>query len=206
MTQTRLTTLEQLHLDASSIFQQALKACNIAAAFDRHLHFEGKTLIRHPSPLLKPIPISLERYKRILVISFGKAALPMLNALLDRLPPKSRYRGVCSAPEIPKKHGWRVRYFAGGHPLPDEDSFAAAREALKLLKRARKDTFIFFLISGGGSAMMELPLDPEISLDDTIAFHETLIASGASKGWPETKFSSATFPSLSMVACRTTWP
>jgi glycerate 2-kinase len=180
MTQTRLTTLEQLHLDASSIFQQALKACNIAAAFDRHLHFEGKTLIRHPSPLLKPIPISLERYRRILVISFGKAALPMLNALLDRLPPKSRYRGVCSAPEIPKKHGWRVRYFAGGHPLPDEDSFAAAREALKLLKRARKDTFIFFLISGGGSAMMELPLDPEISLDDTIAFHETLIASGAS--------------------------
>ena len=56
---------------------------------------------------------------------------------------------------------------------------AAAHAALGLLKHAKKDTFIFFLISGGGSAMMELPRDKHISLDDTIAFHETLVASGA---------------------------
>jgi hydroxypyruvate reductase len=124
--------------------------------------------------------VPLEKYKRVIVISLGKAGLTMLNALLDRLPPKMLYRGVCSAPEIPKKRNWRIRYFEGGHPLPNEASFTAAREALKLLKQARKDTFIFFLISGGGSAMMELPRDAKISLYDTIAFHETLIASGAS--------------------------
>jgi hydroxypyruvate reductase len=180
MNHTQPTKLEQLHADAASIFDHALKACNIPNAFDRHLHFEGKTLVRHPSPLLKPIPTSLEQYKRVIVISLGKAGLTMLNALLDRLPPRMLYRGVCSAPEVPKKHSWRIRCFAGGHPLPNEASFAAAREALKLLKHARKDTFVFFLISGGGSAMMELPRDPEISLDDTIAFHETLVASGAS--------------------------
>jgi glycerate 2-kinase len=176
---THLTKLEQLHADAASIFQHALKACDIPGAFDRHLHFEGKTLVRHPSPLLKPVPLSLEAYKKVMVIALGKAALTMLDALLDRLPPKPHYRGVCSAPEIPKKHTWRIRYFEGGHPLPNEDSFAAARETLKLLKHARKDTFVFFLISGGGSAMMELPLDPRISLDDAIAFHETLVESGA---------------------------
>jgi glycerate 2-kinase len=180
MSQTRLTTLEQLHADATSIFSHALKACDIPGAFDRHLHFEGKTLIRHPSPQMSPAPLSLEGHKRVMVIALGKAALTMLNALLDRLPAKPHYRGVCSAPDVPKKHTWRIKYFAGGHPLPNEDSFAAAREALKLLKHARKDTFVFFLISGGGSAMMELPLDAKISLDDTIAFHETLIASGAS--------------------------
>jgi len=103
----------------------------------------------------------------------------MSNALLDRLPPKLHLRGVCSAPEVPPRHTWRIRYYAGGHPLPNAESFKAAREALHLLKRARKDTFVFFLISGGGSAMLELPLDPAISLEDTIAFHETLIASGA---------------------------
>jgi hydroxypyruvate reductase len=80
---------------------------------------------------------------------------------------------------MPKKRTWRIRYFEGGHPLPNEDSLEAAREALKLLRRARKNTFVFFLISGGGSAMLDLPLDPRISLDDTIAFHETLVASGA---------------------------
>ncbi len=180
MNRNQPTTLEALHADAAAIFQHALKTCDIASAFDRHLHFDGKTLIRHPSPLLKPIPVPLENYKRIVIISLGKAALTMLNALLERLPAKMFHRGVCSAPEIPKKRSWRIHYLAGGHPLPNEESFTAARDALKLLKQTRKDTFIFFLISGGGSAMMELPRDPKISLDDTIAFHETLVASGAS--------------------------
>jgi hydroxypyruvate reductase len=174
-----MTTLEALQADAAAIFDHALNACDIPQAFDRHLRFEGKTLIRQSSPLLKPITVPLDPYRRILVISFGKAGLTMLNALLERLPPKMHFRGVCSAPEIPKKRTWRIRYFAGGHPLPNEDSLDAAREALKQLKRARKHTFVFFLISGGGSAMLELPLDPKISLDDTIAFHETLVASGA---------------------------
>ncbi len=48
-----------------------------------------------------------------------------------------------------------------------------------MLRKAKKDTLIFFLISGGGSAMFDLPLDPQISLDDTIAFHQLLLASGA---------------------------
>ncbi|MGA9245003.1 MAG: DUF4147 domain-containing protein [Silvibacterium sp.] len=174
-----MTTLEALNADATAIFDHALNACDIPQAFDRHLRFDDKTLIRQSSPLLQPITVPLDPYRRILVISFGKAGLTMLNALLERLPPKMHFRGVCSAPEIPKKRTWRIRYFAGGHPLPNEDSLDAAREALKQLKRARKHTFVFFLISGGGSAMLELPLDPKISLDDTIAFHETLIASGA---------------------------
>jgi glycerate 2-kinase len=174
-----MTTLDALHADAAAIFDQALKACSIPQAFDRHLRFEGKTLHLQSSPLLKSITIPLDPFKRVLLISFGKAGLTMLNALLERLPPKTPFRGVCSAPVIPKKRSWRIHYFEGGHPLPNEDSLEAAREALKLLKRARKNTFVFFLISGGGSAMLELPLDPKISLDDTIAFHETLVASGA---------------------------
>ncbi|HSY01442.1 MAG TPA: DUF4147 domain-containing protein [Acidobacteriaceae bacterium] len=174
-----MTTLEELHAAARDIFERALRECDIAAAFDRHLHFDGRTLIRHPSPRLPEISQPLEKFKKIYVIALGKAALGMLNALLERLPPKSHIRGVCSAPQIPKKKNWRIRYFNGGHPLPNEDSFAAARATLDLLKHAKKDTFIFFLISGGGSAMMELPRDKNISLDDTIAFHETLVASGA---------------------------
>jgi glycerate 2-kinase len=174
-----MSTLDQLHADASAIFTHALKACDIPASFDRHLHFEGRNLLLQSSPHLKPITIPLDKYKRVLVIAFGKAALTMSDALLDRLPHRIPIRGICSAPEVPARHTWRIRYYAGGHPLPNVESFKAAREALKLLKHAHKDTFIFFLISGGGSAMLELPRDPRISLDDTIAFHETLIASGA---------------------------
>ncbi len=171
--------LDQLHADASAIYSHALKACNVSAAFDRHVRFEGKTLIHQPSPHAEPVSIPLDDYKRVVIISFGKAALTMSDTLLERLPHKPHLRGVCCAPEVPARHSWRLRYYAGGHPLPNAESFKAAREALRLLRRAGKDTFVFFLISGGGSAMFELPLDPAISLEDTIAFHETLIASGA---------------------------
>lgn len=174
-----MTPLEELHAASENIFNEALKACDIPRAFDRHLHFEGRTLVRHPSSRLPAVSQPLEGFKETFVIAFGKAALTMLNALLERLPAKTHLRGVCSAPEVPKKRSRHVRYFAGGHPLPNEGSLAGARAALALLRRAKKNTFIFFLISGGGSAMLELPRDRKISLDDTIAFHETLVASGA---------------------------
>ncbi len=174
-----MTPIEEIHAVSREIFDRALAACDIPKAFDRHLHFDGKTLVRHPSPRLPSIAQPLDGFKEIYVIAFGKAALTMLNALLERLPPKMHVHGVCSAPEIPKKKNRHIRYFAGGHPLPNEDSLAAARATLDLLKHAKKTTFIFFLISGGGSAMHELPRDKKITLDDTIAFHETLVASGA---------------------------
>ena len=134
---TSQSTLDVLQADAYAIFDHALNACDIPKAFGRHLRFEGKTLYLQASPLLKPAAIPLDSYKRVLVISFGKAGLTMLEALLDRLPEKIHVRGVCSAPQAPKKRRWRIKYFEGGHPLPNEDSLAAAREALKMLRRAR---------------------------------------------------------------------
>ena len=124
----------------------------------------------HLSPVLKPDVVDLGQFKKVLVIAFGKAALTMTDALLERLPQKLNVHGVCSAPNIPKEHTRQIRYFAGGHPLPNKDSFAAAKATLNLLKTAREETFIFFLISGGGSAMHELPLNKHLSLEDTIGF------------------------------------
>lgn len=174
------TPLEGLHHAAQEIFFHALDTCDIGKAFDRHLHFEETTLIRHPSAAVQPVSIPLDRYKKIFVVALGKAALTMLDTLLDRLPRKLHAQGICSAPELPRKRRRHIHYFAGGHPLPNEDSFEAAEETLRLLRKARNDTFVFFLISGGGSAMFELPRNRKISLEDTIAFHETLVASGAS--------------------------
>ncbi len=173
------TALDSLHSTATGIFTGALKACNIATAFDRRLHFDGHTLQRLMPDGCGPATIDLSAYKRVFVISFGKAAVPMLDILLERMKRRKGLRGVCCGVHIPKKRNWRIRYFEGGHPLPNEDSFAAARATLNLLKKAKKDTLIFFLISGGGSAMFDLPIDPHISLEDTQAFHQALLASGA---------------------------
>ncbi len=173
--------IEGLHEDAKAIFEHALAECDIARAFDRHMHFEGATLVRHPSPVVKPVVQSLAGFKKFFVIAFGKGSLAMLDALVARLPAdvRSKLQGVCSSLEEPGKRHKHIRYYQGGHPLPNEDSFAAARATLDLLRKAGRDTFVFFLISGGGSAMLELPLAAGTTLDDTRAFHETLVASGA---------------------------
>jgi hydroxypyruvate reductase len=103
----------------------------------------------------------------------------MLDVLLERMKRRQGLRGICCSKQLPRERNWRFRYFEGGHPLPNEDSFDAARAALAMLRKAKKDTLIFFLISGGGSAMFDLPLDPHITLDETIAFHQLLLGSGA---------------------------
>jgi hydroxypyruvate reductase len=173
------TALDTLHAQATEIFTGALEACNIESAFDRRLRFEGNTVRRLIPDGSGPETIQLSKYKRILVIAIGKAATPMLEVLLARMKRRQGLRGICCSKYLPKRRNWRFRYFEGGHPVPNEESFDAARATLALLKKAKKDTLIFFLISGGGSAMFDLPLDPQIGLDDTIAFHQALLASGA---------------------------
>jgi glycerate 2-kinase len=171
--------LESLHTTATGIFTGALEACNIASAFDRRFHFEGNKLVRLIPDGSGPEEIDLSAYRRIFVIAVGKAAAPMLEVLLTRMKRRKGVRGLCCTPVCPRTRNWRFRYFEGGHPLPNQDSFAAARAALAMLKKARKDTLILFLISGGGSAMFDLPLDPQITLEDTIEFHRLLLGSGA---------------------------
>lgn len=179
MTPVSDVALENLHASAAEIFTGALEACNIESAFDRRIRVEGNVLHRLLPDGGGPESIDLSAYKRVFVIAMGKAAVPMMDVLLHRIKRRKGMRGICCTPQLPQKRNWRFRYFQGGHPLPNEDSFAGARAALTLLRKARKDTLIFFLISGGGSAIFDLPLDSEISLDDTRAFHETLLASGA---------------------------
>lgn len=179
-----LSTLHSLHQDARAIFFHALDACRLERVFQERVRFDGTMLIVEHSPDLQtPIPasrrIDLGSYRKILVIALGKAALPMTQSLLDIVPRNLHIRGVCSAPARPARRDWRIRYYAGGHPLPNRDSFRAAQRALRLLRRASEKTCVIYLISGGGSTLFDLPLDPKISLSDTIAFHEALIASGA---------------------------
>ncbi len=179
MTPVSDNALDTLHATATQIFTGALEACNIATAFDRRLRFEGNILHRLLPDGSGPAVIDLAGYKRIFVIALGKAAVPMLDTLLDRMKRRQGLRGVCAANQMPRNRNWRFRYFESSHPLPNEDSFAAARAALAMLRKAKKDTLIFFLISGGGSALFDLPLDPQITLDETREFHQLLLASGA---------------------------
>ena len=74
---------------------------------------------------------------------------------------------------------WRV--FAGGHPLPNQESLDAAQAAFDLLRRADEEhALVVFLISGGGSAMIEWPRDERITLADLREANRQLVSCGAS--------------------------
>ena len=171
--------LEALHTTATDLFREALENCNIQTAFDRRIRFEGTKLHRLMAEGDTPAVLDLKDYRRIHVIAIGKAAPAMLETLLTRMARRKGLRGICCSGQVPEKRNWRIRYFEGGHPLPNEDSFAAARATLALLRKARPDTLVLFLISGGASALFDLPLDPAITLEDAMVFHQALIASGA---------------------------
>ncbi|MEO6828358.1 MAG: DUF4147 domain-containing protein [Acidobacteriaceae bacterium] len=164
---------------ARLIFERALAHCSIERATDLHVFTENNHLyIGERAP---DAAVDLTTLQSIRIIAAGKAARTMLLAILPHLPP-CEITGILIAPKPPTQLPGGFQYFSGGHPLPNEQSFAGARAALGLAHAAAQEaarTLCIFLISGGASAMMELPLDRNISVDDTAAFHRVLVASGA---------------------------
>jgi glycerate 2-kinase len=118
----------------------------------------------------------------IYVIAVGKAAYPMAEEFSEIAGNWVR-GGVLSGivpPNAEDRLGHRWQVFSGGHPVPNEESLAAARACLGLLERADSErALVVFLISGGGSAMMELPRNEAISLADLQEFNRVLVTCGA---------------------------
>jgi len=169
---------------ARKIFDQSLADCSVEQAVARHVCMRGETL------QVGEEAIDLRRVQRVRIVAVGKAARTMLVSLFQqlRLPSHCDLAGVLIAPQesqrVSTKFPNEIQFFPGGHPSPNQASFAGARAALAMLKDLPLDTanksLCFFLISGGASAMMELPLDSSISLADTANFHRALVGSGAS--------------------------
>lgn len=172
------------------IFAEALAASGVEAAFARKLisgEIDGaRSLAFRGEARLQTIPLGSLR--RVRIIAAGKASAEMLRSLLTcllPLPPSCSLEGVLIARRQPDDLPHGFQFFEGSHPLPTASSFAGARAALDLLHSLPAagdpaETLCLFLISGGASSMMELPLDPSISLSDTIVFHAALVHSGAS--------------------------
>ena len=112
---------------------------------------------------------------KTLLVAVGKAAWQMAKAALDTLGGVdggiviTKYDHVMG--ELPG-----VICMEAGHPVPDENSFAATKKALDLVQGLGADDTVIFLLSGGGSALFELPLIPGDELQDIT---RQLLACGA---------------------------
>jgi glycerate 2-kinase len=160
-------------LTAQRIFRETLAAIDIPASIERKLARSGSRIRAGNAS------IDLREFKSIVAIAYGKAAFAMAQGLARVLGPEFAPVGILVVPpgaqaELP---GWRK--FVGGHPVPNEGSFAAGRGILDRLARCDERTLIFFLISGGGSSLVEQPLDPGVTLADFVQLHSALITCGA---------------------------
>lgn len=158
---------------AQRIFRETLAAIDIPATLARKLDLQGSRI--H----VAGAEIDLRDFRELIAIAYGKAAFAMASGLIDILAPDYSPEGILVAPAAPPRElpGWKT--FIGGHPVPTAESFAAGRAILERLARCDDRTLIFFLISGGGSALVEQPLDPSIALEDFQKLHQVLVTCGA---------------------------
>ena len=112
---------------------------------------------------------------RVLLVAAGKAAWQMAHAAVAAL-------GSVDGGVVVTKYGHvkgeipGVACYEAGHPVPDENSFAATAAALDLVQGLTAEDTVLFLLSGGGSALFEKPLIPGAELQDITG---QLLACGA---------------------------
>jgi len=156
---------------ARSIFQQALAEASISKAFARHVDCD-RGVLRVREDLF-----DLHSYSSVLVVSLGKAGHTMVEALAERVG--ASLQGIVASSVQPSAQVHGFRYFRGGHPTPNTESIRAASAMLKALEAQPASALVIFLLSGGGSSIVEKPIDDEISLDDLVATYGALVHSGA---------------------------
>jgi glycerate 2-kinase len=163
---------QQMRAAAREIFRHALAEASIAKGFARHVHCE-RGVLRVCEDLYH-----LDSYSRVLVISIGKAGHTMAEALAQQVG-QSSLEGIVASSVEPSAQVRGFRYFRGGHPTPNAESIRAANAIRTALDAQNATSLVIFMVSGGGSSIVEKPIDDEISLDDLIAAYSALVHSGA---------------------------
>jgi glycerate 2-kinase len=172
----RESQFRHMRQTAREIFLHSLSEASIANAFGRHVHCE-RGILRICEDLYE-----LHSYSRVLVVSIGKAGHTMVEALAHQAGEsflETSMEGIVATSAVPSAQVRGFRYFHGGHPTPNSESIHAADAIRKALEVQNSASLVIFMISGGGSSIVEKPIDDEISLDDLMATYRALVHSGA---------------------------
>jgi len=168
-----LSTTFEMRAIARDIFEHALDESSIERGFSRNLYYE-RGILRVGDDLY-----DLGTFSRIFVVSFGKGAHNSLEALISRLGPGVGATGIVCAPTLPSSQVFGFRYFQGGHPMPNHESLRAGEAILRALESLNGRSLVIYLLSGGGSAIVEKPISDDITFDDLVQTYRTLVHSGA---------------------------
>lgn len=115
---------------------------------------------------------------KCVVVGAGKAAASMAAAL-EQAWPDVDLTGCVVTRDGHMAPTRRIRVLEASHPVPDSRSEAAARTMMAEVTGLGPDDLVIALISGGGSALLELPA-AGLTLDDIRTVNRALLHSGAS--------------------------
>ncbi|HEX4326017.1 MAG TPA: glycerate-2-kinase family protein, partial [Burkholderiales bacterium] len=129
-----------------------------------------------------PAYLPLPPRGRTLVVGAGKAGASMARAVEQHWPENAPLEGLMITRYA---HGYggaealqRISVVEAGHPVPDESGETAAREIMRRVQALGPDDLLLALVSGGGSALLSLPVEG-ISMADLKATTRELLNCGA---------------------------
>ena len=164
-------TISKLRQDAIDIFKAGLKAVDPRTAVKKYMKRDGQTLI------VDEKKYDLNQFDRIYVVGGGKAGASMAAAVEDMLG------NLVTDGIVNVKYGYtaklnKIRINEADHPVPDEAGSRGAEEIVKLVGNTQENDLLICLISGGGSALLPLPVQG-ISLNEKQEVTKKLLACGA---------------------------
>jgi len=157
--------------DAESIWRAAIAAVDPWALVRESVVREGD-IVR-----IKNKEFDLAGHDRVLIVSFGKAAAAMGEALAGLIDDRLT-SGLVVVPGPVAGVRSRLEYLEASHPVPDARSVEAGRRVLEIASGAGEKDLLFVCISGGGSSLLTLPAEG-ISLDKKRRLADDLMRAGA---------------------------
>ncbi|MFC1705029.1 glycerate kinase [Nanoarchaeota archaeon] len=141
---------------ALQIIDAGLESINTDKIMDSKVRLKGDSLVisNYKDSIKK---INLEKYKRIVVIGFGKSSSLMAKHVEKVLGNRIDDGIVISTKKLNLK---RIKVIKGTHPYVSQTNVNAAKKIVELVKKLNKDDLIISLVSGGGSALLCYPNMP----------------------------------------------
>ena len=161
-------TVQQIKNKLINIYNSAIERASPRIAVRENIKFSGNTL---------EIKGEIFKFDKIFIAGFGKASCAMAQGILDIIPEEIIEGAVIT------KYGHslplsKIEIIEARHPVPDENSIKGAEKIITYLNKASRDDLVIFLISGGGSAIMEKPREG-ISLSDIKVMTDLLLRTEA---------------------------
>ncbi|HWQ16284.1 MAG TPA: glycerate kinase [Sulfolobales archaeon] len=158
-----------LHSDVIEILEEGLKAIDPENAIPERLKLSGKAIEIQGK--------RIELGERVIIAGFGKASVKMLHSI-KRILGDLVSQSAVIAPREHSTEGKSPEIMFGEHPIPGRSTLESSERLLEILSQAGKGDTVILLISGGGSALFEIPLEG-VGIEDIAKVTQLLLRSGA---------------------------